>query len=418
MAPKAKPSAKVKKDEIIEVPKTAGIPDGKKTFFVGGWSSFESFRALQEITSQHTEAGDTVIVLPGEIDAGEGPLELRTLTVGGQSCFERLAAQRVDASKGGAEDEAGQEARALDGAEDGTKKTAAEDEKLDRSVVIKGLLNITAWKPPPPPVPTPVAPTPVAPAPKKSGASSKTVKIDEEPAPPPKEPDPPEVGVAPSTWPTVTFDGLCFTGSVVVKGIHAVFKRCAFASTETAQQLTVHQYCKVSVEQCTFDVPQRQSLYCFPKSVVSVNKCYFGSEVARERLPTDAASSTTAVYCDDASLQLTSSTMRNVGFGVVLKDKCEGTVVSRNTFDGIEATGLMVQGGCIAAIRSNTFKRCGYYAMQFMGDSKCQPMVVCNTVSSTVRIHHGARPTLHTNKLDVAVVDDNATSPAYLNPTY
>ena len=61
MAPKAKPSAKVKKDEVIEVPKTAAIPDGKKTWTIDpagafhGGPAFADFPAMRAVVATKSE---------------------------------------------------------------------------------------------------------------------------------------------------------------------------------------------------------------------------------------------------------------------------------------------------------------------------------------------------------------------------
>ena len=45
-----KKSAKAKKEEVVEIPKTDALPNGVATHFLGGWSANQSFAALEAIS--------------------------------------------------------------------------------------------------------------------------------------------------------------------------------------------------------------------------------------------------------------------------------------------------------------------------------------------------------------------------------
>lgn len=479
--PPKKPAAKgSKKEEAVDIPKTSLLPDGKRTYFVGQWSAQQHVGpALSRFTKFPSECGDQVVVLSGthsfaapQAAANSQPTEpategaatapaavpmvpaaslptmpaapadkhvialeaegftaVRSLSVGGYSAFVAAPAPKAAAADegadGGEEGGAGSDSSAI------AKRPKADQLVTDRTVVVTGDVKLTGWRPAPVVAPPPVAaPTSAAaPAPKKGKVQ---VKAEEEVAaavvvPPPVE----EKGVAPSTWPTVTITAIAFAGTVTLRALHAVFKRCHF-SASASRQVNVHQYCKVTFEECTFAFSSTAALYAFPLSVVQVSGCRFGVDppamltgaaghnaedaLKQRRVVEGWMTTSIAIHADDAQVSISKSYFSNVGFGVVLHDKCAGSQVTRCGFDEIMTTAIVCGAHNAAELRGNTVKRCGYYGLRFLPGSITRALV--NTVNPPVKVDKGANPFLHSNVLAVNVISDADPHQPYMSPVY
>jgi hypothetical protein len=435
MAPKK--SAKAKKEEVIEIPKTDAIADGVCTHFLGGWSAKQSFAALEEITKAK-DSGDVVVVLPGVL-AHDAPItcEVRGLTVLGARPAPKVEAAAADPNAD-AEGEGGD----ADAEGDAAASGAPSEPLVEEHVTVSGDITVTAWVPPveaKPPTPPPVE------EPKKDAKGKKAVKgksaAVEEEAPPPPPPPPVEeepTGANPSAWPTITFKDIAFRGSFTTKGVHVVFNACHFIGG-TTHQVMAHQYTNVSFTRCTFSLPARSCAYGFPTSKLSFTDCTFtGLDLAAEQalasadgsaadaqLSARVSSSTTAastgsstgVHADDCDAVVTGCRFRNLSFGVLLHDKCKGAVVSKCSFDRIYNTGCFVDKAA-GLLQGNSVRRCEYYGLVFKG--KATTKVLQNDIQSKVRLYRGARPLLHTNTCALAILDENEAPEGnvYMQPTY
>uniref|UniRef100_A0A7S1LI10 Right handed beta helix domain-containing protein n=1 Tax=Neobodo designis TaxID=312471 RepID=A0A7S1LI10_NEODS len=431
MAPKK--SAKAKKEEVVEIPKTEDIANGIRTHFLGGWSSNQSFAALEDI-SKEKDNGDRVVVLPGVLDHAEPvSCEVRALTVVGA----RPPAQANAAPAANADAEGEGEAEAE--AEGEAAAAAPSEPAVDEYVTVSGTITLNAWIPPvevKAPTPPPVE-EPKKDAKGKKGAKGKAAVVEEE-APPPPPPAPVEEepkGANPSAWPTITFKDLSFRGSITAKGVHAVFENCHFIGGAT-HQVVAHQYVSLTFTRCTFSLPSRSCVYGFPTSKLALTDCTFtGIDLAAEQavaaspdaedaqMAARVAESTTAasagssigIHADDCDAVATGCRFRNLAFGVLLHDKCKGAAISKCHFDRIYNTGCHVDGAA-GALQGNTVKRCDYYGLVFKG--KATTKVLQNDIQSKVRLYRGARPLLHTNTCAVAIQDENDVGNVYMQPSY
>ena len=431
-----KKSAKAKKEEVVEIPKTDALPNGVATHFLGGWSANQSFAALEAI-SKEKDTGDLVVVLPGEL-AHPAPVicEVRALTVSGAR--PAPPADAAPAADGNADADAEAEA---DADAEGAAEAAPSEPLVEEYVTVTGDVTLNAWIPPvevkaptPPPVEEPKKETKG-----KKGAKAKTAVVEEEAAPPPP-PAPVEeepTGANPSAWPTITFKNLAFRGTVTAKGVHAAFVNCHFIGGGK-HQVVSHQYVSLSFTRCTFSMPTRSCAYGFPTSKLAFTDCTFtGVDLAAEQAvaaataeaPADEAmtarvssstsaastSNSTGIHADNCDAVVSGCRFRHLGYGVLLHDKCKGAAVTKSTFDRMYNTGCYVDGAA-GLLQGNTVKRCEYYGLVVKGIATIK--VLQNEIQSKVRIHRGARPLLHTNTCALPVHDENDNGNVYMQPTY
>jgi hypothetical protein len=453
----AKKAVKAKKEEVIEIPKTALLADGKKTFFVGGWSAFATIAALAEATTQR-DAGDAVQLLPGaftrDAAAAAEPILVRSLTVVGVTAAELEKTTLKAPAAAAAGDEDGEEAAEAEeqGEAEDAAPAAAADPVVDQSVVVHGKVALAAYVPPVEIVPEVAAPEVAAAKPEPKGKKEKGKKAptpaEEEKvvAPPPVEKVEEPVGAKPSEWPTLTMANVCFRGTLVVKGVHLVLRKCHFLGVEgdavegcSGNQLEVHQYCNVTATDCTFATPVKSSVYCYPCSNFAATGCVFsGADVfaaqqqaklagegaapdaALAALVTSSAAASKArnnvgVYCDNGAVTLAKCKFAELGVGLLLKDHCDGSTVTACSFAGLHSTGAMFDGSK-GVFQDCSVKACGYYGLKFA--NKAAPKIYRNKLSAPVVIERGARPFLHSNTCDVRLVDKNDTGVVALEPKY
>ena len=144
-----------KKDEVVELPKTSSLPDGAKTYFVGGWSAHHTLDAISSITEkirpttpedEITATAKQLFVLPGVMGTAQDsyhPILCHGMLLTGLSPnVTRANAAAYDAKKAntgaaGGEGEGG--AAAADGGEGGEGAAAAPKQTgadVDDSVVV------------------------------------------------------------------------------------------------------------------------------------------------------------------------------------------------------------------------------------------------------------------------------------------
>lgn len=474
--PPKKPGLKAKKEEVEVVPKASTLPDGKKTYFIGGWSKHAHLDAIKDIVTADSTC-DAVFVLPGRLGS-EGAdaaaptrdVAVRSMRIVGLVPAIRAknaaaaAAATVGAGgggDGGAEDGKGGEggeAGEGDGGEDGgegaaSAKAAAAGPKVavaDRSVAVCGPVAFVAL--PPPVVPAPPAALVASAAPAAVVAPAAAAKGGK--AKPVVE-DPAEVAAraaaaaaaaaaakaaaekgfaAPSRWPHLVIENMFFAAAVMVKGIHATFLNCHFFGSRN--QVEVHQYCKVTFERCSFAAPGNAGLYAFPLSEVVVKSCAFlGSalpETESDRSEAAAAAERSAdggagetqwnansnnagVSVDDASVVIRDCSFSELGTAVVVRNKSAGTTIEKNTIARMANTGLFLED-TQANATANTVSGCAYYGVRFVG--RCTGQFLKNVVSDRAVIGEGARPLLHSNKFSHALEDRNDKGSAALQPRY
>lgn len=440
MAPKK--AVKKQKEEVIEIPKTSTIPDGKRTHFIGGWSAHTGLQALDTIT-QDKDSGDRVVLLPGTFNEADTVVAVRALVVEGAT-EAQLAPVPVAAAAPEGEEENGEgDAAAAEGGEEEDVKKAAAEPIVDTSVVIAGRLTLERWIPPVEvKAPTPVVEEPKKPEPKGKAAKDKAKKAQEkeEEAPPPP---PAEVveeapkGANPAEWPTLTLRNVTIDGTLVVKGIHATLENCHFTGV-AAHQLQVHQYSRVVVSRSTFSSAHKSGAYVFPCGHLELVGCVVsGGDTKSEQQATrqsdagDAAGDAQArvrdadalaqsansvgVYCDDGTITVKECAFRKLSIGVLMRDACAGSLVAGNTFSQIYSTGVFLDGATVT-FQDNQVRKCHYYGLRVARGNGAK--ILRNKLESKVLIERGARPLLHTNECAVRLEDRNDTGVPYLEPAY
>ena len=462
--------AKAKKEEVVEIPKPHLLPDGQRSYFIGGWSKHQSLTAIGGIVTSDREAQNIFVLPPGTEEvpaapqAAEGTAEgdepaptpkqedvavvaLRAVNVTG--LLPALKAPVVEKKEAAAEGEEGDEGAAAGEEEAGEGEegeAAAKPKELtlfaDRAVTISGDLRFESAPAPEPEAPPPEEKTDES-KPAKTTKGKKTAAVKEDPAEVAareaaaaaareKAAREKEKGASPSTWPVVEISNLYFTGAVSVKGVHINFTNCHFGGGSGQNQLSVHQYCKVNLKKCSFACPAKAGLYCYPLSVVTVTSCIFAGELLPQNaeeleqikaagvkpLPSDvtAIPNNSGLYVDDANVTVTSSTFEELATGIILHDKCEGSSISTSTVRRCGTTGIFCHGTA-AGIKDCQVHQCGYYGLRFEGP--CKGVVVRNSVSGApVKVGEGARPLLHTNTLSTKLLDLNEKGTVSLQPRY
>jgi hypothetical protein len=450
MAPKAK--AVKKKEEVVEIPKPHLLPDGPKSYFIGGWSKHQSLTAVETFTKADPTL-TTVYLLPGVIDETlKGTVTESVVPLGTIKLLGVLPSAKGEGQKpsgeGAADGEGGDGeggAAAAEEEADGEKKPQQELTLYpDQTITVQGRITIEGVMPPVVVAPAPVveaAETAAAPSKAVKGAKGKTAVVKDDAAEiaareaaaaaaREKALKEQEKGAAPSKWPTIEIQNVFFLGEVSIKKAHVTFINCHFSGTSDENKfqafegnlVAVHQYCKVSFQRCTFSRGLKSGLYAYPKSIVTVNECVFSGQAlprsAEEPVAQgafEAVATSVGIYADDAKLAAKGCIVGSVASGIIFHDKCEDSIVEKTIVRQCSTVGVYCHG-TVATIRDSTVGSSGYYGLRFEG--RCKGKVLRNNISSPVRIGEGAAPFLHTNALTSKLMDANEKGLVALEPKY
>ncbi len=76
------------------------------------------------------------------------------------------------------------------------------------------------------------------------------------------------------------------------------------------------------------------------------------------------------------------------GIGVVLNDKCQGTVIEKTTITEIGTVGVLFNPGCVAAMRNSSVKLCGRECV--VVGTKAHPSLRANIFVGDARLKEGS----------------------------
>lgn len=463
-----------KKDEVVELPKTSSLPDGAKTYFVGGWSAYHTLHDISAITErvrpttpedEITAAVKQLYVLPGVMgtakDSFHPTLCHGMLLTGLSPNTTRANAAAYDAKKaasaaGGAAGDGDGGAAAGDGEGDAAANTAAASEAgwaadVDDSVVVASTVTLEGVRPTVTVAPVVVDVKPSA-APEK-GAKKKSEEEKQRELEAQRQREEAAIQAAkaeearlnkfamPNRWAAVVISNLVFTGPVKVRQLHVQFKNCRFAcSWKNVNQVEVAQYCRVSFTNCTFEGPRKASLYCFPLAEVTVKKCTFTGS-------SDAAAHETnsiGVHTDGAKITVDHCQFTKLGTGVLLrgsvapaaaapsgdaaggdaaekgntlKPAASTQIVQSSKFYGLFTSGYVCDKASYTLFHRNEVQDCGYYGAQVLHGG-VKNFLMTNNFSSLVHIGSGATPVLNGNTMSFPIKNDNDASNVYMQPVY
>lgn len=484
-------------EEQIDIPVAAAIADGKRYYFVGGFSKNDSINALQSISEEKASTGTDVTILPGTYtvnavaaasgcDAPRPPspaskdgieVAVRSLDI---KCYQPQTAQPKSAvviaveADPDADYEGGEGGAGGDGA-DGTAGGAdgaahilpPTQPPITGDVVFTGRVIFTRYVAPADAAPSLAAlqPEPVTTSTMldarasrgmsiRSTASKKSVTStaesdaaaaavaaaarNETPSVAGAGSTPePEVGARPSTWPTLSFNGVRFEKcAITFNKVHAVFERCHFNFIPAGSNyfVTAMPYTRVTFVECTFAQPSKAAVYGFPYSTITATQCHFSGlnlnaiqddrdsaeTLAKERLEQSSrgAANNAAVMADDATVVMDNCHVLHLTHGVVLQNRCAESRIKKCVFENIDGSAAYFGQGSQPIFHRNYIAgSCSGRGVFFAPGSK--PKASHNIVAARTIISQGAGPLLKANQFAIRIEEQNdILCPLYMEPKY
>lgn len=471
------PKKSKKKEDTVELPRASSLPDGPKTYFVGGWSYYQSVSDVSHVTQllkpktqaeEATVSPSVVFVNPGKMNEPEPVMVMLThnQTIEGllpEKIALNRAAQEKKTTGHTAQEEANTNAveeAAVDEEDTAVKTAARRTWVVQDAVTIAGDVVFQGEKPV-------ITVEPVMPETKAPDAKSKKKMTEEE-----KQRIAEERAAAeeearrvakaeeerlsqfamPHRWPSVSMSNMAFAGRVTVRGAHVTFNNCHFMSSPGGSDknlVEITQYARVSFTACTFAAPPKAALYCYPQSEVAVVDCGFsgtGFPTADSAPQTTSSSAvgaqTVGISAESAKLTVKECSFERLAYGIILRgrfaggstatpqpsssDGAEGNAPAKAEFSSMilacslsnmYVTGLLLEKATGVLVKKSTVSSCGYYAVQCVHGGSRQQLLF-NTFNSQVRIAKGCRVFLHSNKLTVPLQDENDGDNVYMEPVY
>ncbi|CBH10454.1 hypothetical protein, conserved [Trypanosoma brucei gambiense DAL972] len=207
----------------------------------------------------------------------------------------------------------------------------------------------------------------------------------------------------PERWPNVQFANMTFNGQVIVAHAHVKFRNCCFTSrSKDTTQLLVAQYCKVECERCTFDQPQKGSVYGWPMSNIILTECYFkGASSSRDgcTLPVanacESRPTCVGLHTDACKITVKDCEFSALGTGVIMRGTFPGSCAGQPAmsiknckFYGIYAAGIILDSVNGVELAGNKVDECEYYALDCVKGEGIR--VYQNTFLSKIRVQKGA----------------------------
>ncbi|KAF8276756.1 hypothetical protein TcBrA4_0124410 [Trypanosoma cruzi] len=468
MPPKKRSISKKKKKEVLPDPNT--ISNGECDYYIGSWSHYQNIDAVSDIAhtvlNQHTSADGEV----GELPRTNVLIPACGLGVAGSHYGVEVANNIVVESvprtsmknagqlkeAGVAGEEALEPEETVEEKQDVDKSPEANEPDVGASlsacdvivhgtVHIDGIVTRIVIKPdlPEPPV-VPQTKRTSSTKRKKSAKAieeeqrrlAEAAKIYEEKvnaavAAAREEEEYRMQYAHPNRWSNVVFTNITFTGQVIVSHAHVTFRNCLFsARVVDVAQLLVTQYCQVECIRCTFECPEKCSMYGLPMGKLTFQRCLFTGNprtLSSEKGATDEARTlrgkAVGLHMDSCCVTVEDCQFKDLETAILLRGshpdataEKPAMVVQKCKVENIFGSGIVLENVRGVELMKNEFAQCDYYSLDCVKGKDIR--VFQNTFLSEVRVQRHAHVKLMHNRsgtvpLALKEVDNPNWQPVY-----